>query len=256
MPKAVLEAQGDAFWEDPVGSGPFKLKEWIRGTSISFEPNPHYWEEGKPYLDELRYEFIVDDNTRALKLDSGEAHVMESVPFTQIDAVGDMDGVTVLVREVTRQEPVWINNSAAPLDELAVRQALSYATDREAINAAVFGGVGTVPNHLIPPLKYNAPNSEVAPFEFDLDKVEGTDGIVVGSRRLQRHLPVPGRLRAAQVPGHGAPGSMGRDRGGPAAGGVGREHSGRQPVQLRVRDHDAPSSSGPRTCWFPTSSPC
>ena len=40
VPKAVLEAQGDAFWEDPVGSGPFKLKEWIRGTSISFEPNP------------------------------------------------------------------------------------------------------------------------------------------------------------------------------------------------------------------------
>ena len=172
VPKAVLEAQGDAFWEDPVGSGPFKLKEWIRGTSISFEPNPHYWEEGKPYLDELRYDFIVDDNTRALKLDSGEAHVMESVPFTQIDAVGDMDGVTVLVREVTRQEPVWINNGAAPLDELAVRQALSYATDREAINAAVFGGVGTIPNHLIPPLKYNAPTSEVAPFEFNLDKAK------------------------------------------------------------------------------------
>ena len=172
VPKAVLEAQGDAFWEDPVGSGPFKLKEWIRGTSISFEPNPYYWEEGKPYLDELRYDFIVDDNTRALKLDSGEAQVMESVPFTQIDAVGALDNVTVLVREVTRQEPVWINNGVPPLDEVAVRQALSYATDREAINVAVFGGVGTIPNHLIPPLKYNASTSEVAPFSFDLDKAK------------------------------------------------------------------------------------
>ena len=76
VPKAVLEAQGDAFWDDPVGSGPFKLKEWIRGTSISFEPNPYYWEEGKPYLDELRYDFIVDDNTRAseARLGRGARH--------------------------------------------------------------------------------------------------------------------------------------------------------------------------------------
>ena len=172
VPKAVLEAQGDDFWENPVGSGPFKLKEWIRGTSISFEPNPYYWEEGKPYLDELRYDFIVDDNTRSLKLDSGEADVMESVPFTQIEAVGALDGVTVLVREVTRQEPVWINNGVPPLDDVAVRQALSFAIDRQAINIAVFGGVGTIPNHLIPPLKYNASTSDVPAFAFDLDKAK------------------------------------------------------------------------------------
>ena len=65
VPKTLLEEQGDAFWDNPVGSGPFKLKEWIRGTSISFEPNEFYWEEGKPYLDEVRYDFVVDDNTKS-----------------------------------------------------------------------------------------------------------------------------------------------------------------------------------------------
>ena len=67
---------------------------------------------------------------------------------------------------------MWINNDAGPLGELSVRLALSLATDRSAINDAVFGGAGTIPNHLIPNLKYNADASEVPEFAFDLDEAK------------------------------------------------------------------------------------
>jgi peptide/nickel transport system substrate-binding protein len=170
VPKDLVQSGGDAFWEAPVGSGPFKVKEWIKGTSLTFERNPYYWEEGKPYLDELRYDFIKDDNARILKLRAGEADAIESYPWLQIKMAENMDGVRIQSSEIVRQEPLWLNHKVAPLGEVAVRQALSYATDRETLRAAVFGGVGSIPNHMIPKMQFNASTDVVPSFEFNLEK--------------------------------------------------------------------------------------
>jgi peptide/nickel transport system substrate-binding protein len=167
LPKRLLEEQGDAFFENPVGTGAFKVQEWVKGSHIIFERNPFYWEEGLPYLDELRFEFVLDDNTRLLKIQAGEVEVAEGVPFSQIQVLDEVPEIRVQIDEGVRKEPIWINHKVAPFDELNVRRALNYAIDREAINEAVYGGIGESPNHLIPLLRYNS--DAVPVFQYDPD---------------------------------------------------------------------------------------
>ncbi len=69
--KKLVEADGEKHWKSPVGTGPFKLKQWVPGSYIELERNENYWEEGKPYLDGVRFDFIPDDNARVLRMEDG-----------------------------------------------------------------------------------------------------------------------------------------------------------------------------------------
>jgi len=82
-PKAIVTKLGDkAFAQKPVGSGPFVFEQWVRGQYLKMSRNPHYWKPGKPYLDGVEFDYITNDNTRILKLQSGEVDVAESIPFS------------------------------------------------------------------------------------------------------------------------------------------------------------------------------
>ena len=74
-PKAITE-KGDGFGHDPVGAGPFTLKEFITDTSMTFEKNPDYFQEGKPYLDELTIINQPDADRRVDALLAGEADLV------------------------------------------------------------------------------------------------------------------------------------------------------------------------------------
>jgi peptide/nickel transport system substrate-binding protein len=56
VPKALVMKEGTKFWNNPVGTGPFKLSKWIRGSSITFVRNPYYWQSGTPYLNSVTYQ--------------------------------------------------------------------------------------------------------------------------------------------------------------------------------------------------------
>src|SRR5690606_2818848 len=72
--------------QKPVGTGPFKFKEWKRGEYIKLERNPNYWKEGKPYLDELIFNIIPDSASRAVAFEQGTVNVLRG---------GDIDNVDV-----------------------------------------------------------------------------------------------------------------------------------------------------------------
>ena len=57
----------------PVGTGPFRFKEWRRGSAVVVERNPDYWDAGKPYLDAIVMRFIPDGAGRSAALETGEA---------------------------------------------------------------------------------------------------------------------------------------------------------------------------------------
>ena len=73
------------------------LKEWVPGSHLLLERNEYYWEEGKPYLDEVRFDYLPDDNARMLRIQGGEADIVEGVPFTQIEQIEGSEGITVQV---------------------------------------------------------------------------------------------------------------------------------------------------------------
>ena len=169
LPKDLVTAQGDAFYQKPVGTGPFMVQEFAPGSHVTFVRNPNYWESGKPYLDEVRFNFATDSNSRLLALQGGQAQIADGVLFSQIDKVQSSDDLTLQNVRVPLFLGLWLNHQRGPLADLDVRKAMQLALDRELINSSIFRGTGTIPNSVLMPLKYDAPTSQVKPYAYDLE---------------------------------------------------------------------------------------
>ena len=85
FPKAAYEAQGEDLWQHPIGTGPFMFDSWDKGSQMVLKKNPTYWDEGKPYLDEVVFKVLTDSNARLLQLQGGELDIATDVPFNQIE---------------------------------------------------------------------------------------------------------------------------------------------------------------------------
>lgn len=171
IPKAVYEEMGDeAFGENPIGSGPYMVKEWVRGQRLVLERNPYYWKEGQPYVDEFVIEYIPDDNTRMLKIESGEAQLATEVPYSQLERIDALDGVHVQIEDVMAWDAVWFNVRQPPLDDPNVIRALNYATPKEAMLQSLMYGAGEIANHVIAKVKYWDPTVE--PYPYDLEQAQ------------------------------------------------------------------------------------
>ena len=171
VPKKVVEEVGDKeFGEHPVGSGPFELKEYVRGQRTVLQRNPSYWREGEPYLDEVVFEYVPDSNTRVLKVRSGEAQVADAVPYNQVTALEGTEGLEVQSADTFSWTSIFLNLKKPPLDDEKIRQALNYATPKEEILESVLFGHAEISNSNTPKLKYW--DESVQPYPFDIAKAE------------------------------------------------------------------------------------
>ncbi len=137
-----------------VGSGPFYLSSFEQGSSMSFAANPHYWRNGAdgkplPYLDGVDFQIIPDDATRILKLQAGEVDVAEFIPFSRVTELEADPNIEMGLFPSTRIIYAPINTrenradgSPNPLSDARVRQALNYATNKEALIGLVLQGAG------------------------------------------------------------------------------------------------------------------
>jgi peptide/nickel transport system substrate-binding protein len=163
MSRALFEAapgetdaeKAEAFAESPIGSGPFVISEWQRGSYMVMERNPYYWEMGEdgeplPYLDRVRFEIITDDNTRILRLQANEIQGAEFIPLSRVTELAADPRLTMELFPSTRVNTVLMNNrpelndgTVNPLSDERVRKALNYATNKEALIQVVAFGNGT-----------------------------------------------------------------------------------------------------------------
>jgi peptide/nickel transport system substrate-binding protein len=171
IPKKIYEQMGDeAFSEKPIGSGPFKVTEWTRGERLVLDRNPYYWKEGQPYVDRIIFYYVPDSNTRMLKVESGEAHIATEVPYSEIERLNEIKGVFVQVEDVMAWDAIWFNIRIPPLDDKRIRQALNYATPKEAMLKTLLHGAGEIANHVIAKVKYWDPT--VSAYPYDMDKAK------------------------------------------------------------------------------------
>jgi peptide/nickel transport system substrate-binding protein len=166
VPRQPVEAQGAAFWDKPIGSGPFRVKEWVRGSHITLERNSYYW-GAAPYLDEVELQLVTDDNTRMLKFQAGQLDVATNVPYNQIAAIDALDGASVRTATLLGVDFIGINASRPPLDDANVRLALHYATDKQAIIDAVLFGHGEEATIALPKALYW--NDQLTGFPYNPD---------------------------------------------------------------------------------------
>jgi peptide/nickel transport system substrate-binding protein len=172
VPKKLVQEQGEKFFNKPVGSGPFMVKEWLLGSHITFVRNPYYWEPGKPYLDEVTFNFTTDDNSRMLALQSGAAQAVDGVPFSEVATLKADSNVYLQFTTVPYFEGLWLNHTKPYFKDLNVRQAMQYAIDKVSINKTVFAGTGTIPNSVLPQLRYDATPEQLPPYPYDLAKAK------------------------------------------------------------------------------------
>ena len=116
----------------PIGTGPYKFDSWS-GDTIELVANEDYW-GGAPAVDRLVFKVIPDANSRANAMISGEIDYINKfdVDATIVKALEDEDGVTLRNGRVSATfMTMWLNQTVAPLEDVAVRQALFMALDRE-----------------------------------------------------------------------------------------------------------------------------
>ena len=153
MPGETMAEKAEAFAEQPIGSGAFVLESWDRGSTMKLVRNEHYWADGEdgqklPYLDGVTFEVIPDDATRVLRLQSGEIDGAELIPFARVAELQADDGINMELFPSTRVQYITMNvrpqieGEENPLSDPKVREALNYATNKEAIIQTVTFGVG------------------------------------------------------------------------------------------------------------------
>ncbi|WP_114217283.1 ABC transporter substrate-binding protein [Ochrobactrum sp. 3-3] len=170
LPKAQVEAKGAAFFEAPVGSGPFMLKSWVRGSKVELSKNPHYWQQGKPFVDEARLDVVTEPSARAIKLEAGEVDVVLDPPVNQLKELGSKEGISVGQTIPYRADFVQLNTTRKPFDDERVRQALNYAIDKNALVQGVLYGAGKPAASAMPVMAYADAN--LAPYPYDPAKAK------------------------------------------------------------------------------------
>jgi len=172
VPKSVFE-EGKNLKKQVMGTGPFTLENWVPGEQIVLEKNQDYWMEDLPYLDNVTYKIIPEPATRRAALQGGDIHVIPSAESTSVKVLEGTKNVKVLSTQELAYSLIGFNLDREPLTDPMVRQAISYATDREEIIEGVYDGLATVGTPLPPALgEWYVPASELESYEQDYDKAK------------------------------------------------------------------------------------
>ncbi len=142
---AAIKQWGDEYQLHQVGSGPFLFAEYVPGDHLLLRRNPDYawgppvYQHETAQLEEIEFRFFTDPATRSPALETGEVDVMGEVPpqdATRLESHPDFRIEPVPIPGASLM--VFMNTDRSPLDDVRVRQALLYGTDRPAIVTAVF----------------------------------------------------------------------------------------------------------------------
>jgi peptide/nickel transport system substrate-binding protein len=142
VPKDFGGSDEEEFFNNPVGTGPFILDSWERGSQLTVVRNDNYWQEGKPYLNSVTWTQVPDANTRVLQLQGGQAHIASDLPFNTMQTLTSMPGIRAEAFPGTTVFYIMFNTTKEPFDDVHLRRAIAHALNKEAMAQAVLFGYG------------------------------------------------------------------------------------------------------------------
>jgi peptide/nickel transport system substrate-binding protein len=163
----VVSSQSvDKLKSAPIGTGPFKFVEWVRGDHVTLAKFENYQRKGIPYLDRVTFKFIGDPSAQIASLKAGDidavaydvspenALLLEKDPKFKV-----LDGYT------TTKVILSTNNSRKPFTDVRVRRAMAYAIDRKALIKGAMSGFGVpIGSHMDPGNPYYIDLTSVYPY--------------------------------------------------------------------------------------------
>jgi peptide/nickel transport system substrate-binding protein len=157
--------------QTPIGTGPFKLKEWRRGTSIELERFKDYWNPERPYLDGITYQIIADSSGRSIAMQTGQAQSAQigDIEAAELDRFRAIPNLEVSLEGWEYMSPllyVGMNHRSKPLDDARFRRALCMAIDRDLVSQRIFFGAAKPATSPIPStIRFHDPSMKLPAFD-------------------------------------------------------------------------------------------
>ncbi|RYC38723.1 glutathione ABC transporter substrate-binding protein GsiB [Pectobacterium zantedeschiae] len=140
---AALRQYGKEIGFHPVGTGPYRFVAWNQTDFVKVEKFSGYWKAGLPKLDSITWRPVVDNNTRAALLQTGEAQFAYPIPFEQAKVLEKNDKLALVASPSILHRYISMNVTQKPFDNPKVRQALNYAINKDALIKVAFSGYAT-----------------------------------------------------------------------------------------------------------------
>jgi len=149
--KTYYDRVGEAeFAKHPVGTGPYKIANYLPGQYLDLEAYDKYWGP-KPQIKKARFYFVKDDNTRLAKLQAGEVDMIMATPYAAYDSLKSAGfNLVKLPVHPTQSIQFHLKNPKVPWHDVRVREAIAYAVDKKAIVKGLLHGLPTDYPRLMP----------------------------------------------------------------------------------------------------------
>jgi peptide/nickel transport system substrate-binding protein len=184
VPKAYVEKVGDQkFNEEPMGSGPYRLRGWQRGVQSVLDRVDGYW-RGTPPFHSVTFRAVPDAPTRIADLRTGRADITRGLSPDDAESVKFDKSLQLLPIATERVAYLFINTLATPTKDKRVRQAIALAIDRDTIISALQQGYARPVNIVLTPANFGYV-ADVPGWPYDpvraraLVKEAGADGAVL-----------------------------------------------------------------------------
>ncbi|MFA9422728.1 MAG: ABC transporter substrate-binding protein, partial [Sedimentibacter sp.] len=171
MSKNYVETKGDdAIKREPMGTGSYKMTEWVIGDHITLEANEDYF-QGAPSIKTITIRPITDKNTGLIALENKEIDAYLNVNPSDISTIKENKDLAFYSTDQAAVLTLNMNIEKTPLDNVKVRQAISYAINKDDIIAGALEGVGTPANSPIPTL-VDGYSADISYYEHNVEKAK------------------------------------------------------------------------------------
>lgn len=160
----------------PIGTGPYKFKEWQRGSHIVYARNPDYWLDNQPQIEQLIFRILPDSSTRLNGLQNGEIDLAphSPIPLSEIPVIEKNPALATTTQGYEDNAVITMlefNLDRSLLAKHEVRQAIAHAINREQIKKIAFYGyadptIAPISKHSFPDFHLDAED----PYPFDIEK--------------------------------------------------------------------------------------
>ena len=160
---------------NPIGTGPFQFVEYVKDSHINVERFADYWGEA-PAIDQIEFKFYADATVRVLALQAGQADMVMDMPRESAAMLVGLPGVRLVSSDVGAYQALSMNisgNEGYTIgQDVAVREAIGYAIDREALLTSAFGGLAAASQTFVPAAVLGEYADTVNGYDYDLARAQ------------------------------------------------------------------------------------
>ncbi|MDY6855334.1 MAG: ABC transporter substrate-binding protein [Thermodesulfobacteriota bacterium] len=169
IPKDDMQKSEGSSHSAPVGTGPFKLAEFLHDERIVLHANTDYF-DGRPKLERITFKIIPDSTVRLLELSQGNVHLLQNnIPPDLFPFLEKKEALKIVKRPGTTYSYIGFNLKDSILKDRRVREAIAYAIDRESIIRYILKGLALPASGILSPVNW-AYEGNVKVYEYNNEK--------------------------------------------------------------------------------------